>query len=290
MRSLRKKGERKSGGQKGHEGTTLKQTDKPHRVVRHAVKRCGVCETDLVSEPVLGIQKRQVFDIPPIEIQVTEHQVERKVCPCCAEVTTAEFPAEVKAPVQYGPQVKAVAAYVKDYQLVPSARTCEMMGDLFGCAMSEGTLCGIVTELSEILKEPVAQIAQALTESEVVHFDETGCSVLGKLNWLHVSSSAKLTHYQVHEKRGHEATEAIGILPLFFGWAIHDHWKPYFIYLCKHGLCNAHHLRELTFVHEQLAQEWALSMKKHLVNIYRTVEQAKVEGRSALLPKPDCRF
>jgi transposase len=284
-RSLRPRGERKPGGQKGHPGRTLEMTDHPDHTVVHAVHECQGCHRSLDDQPLVEAQRRQVFDVPPpARIEATEHQAQIKLCPHCGQLNKAAFPVEVRAPVQYGSWIKAIAIYLREYQLLPSRRTCELLRDLFGCGLSEGTLANILEGASERLKGPVAGIAQAIADASVANFDETGCPVNGKRHWLHVACTAELTHYQTHPKRGSEATDEIGILPNFTGRAVHDHWKPYFTYACDHGLCNVHHLRELIFVHEQWGQEWAREMIDCLLEIKRVVDQMRDVGDH--LPEP----
>jgi len=171
--------------------------------------------------------------------------------------------------------VKAAAVYLKHYQFIPYDRTCELLGDLFGCPMSEGTLATILAKSHELAAETAEKIKTLIERAPVVHFDETGSRVEGKRWWLHSASTAGATHYDVHRKRGGEAIDEIGILPDFKGRAIHDFWKPYFGYTCPHGLCNAHHLRELTFVHEQLKEGWAKRMIDCLVDMKKAVDQAR---------------
>lgn len=277
-RSLRQRGKRKPGGQKGHPGHTLEMVDDPDHTVVHRVETCSACGCDLTDEPSGEVEKRQVFDLPPPQgLESTEHQAESKDCPRCGHVNKAAFPTGVNAPVQYGLRVKALGAYLREYQLLPSQRTCELLWDVHGFRMSEGTLATIIESLSDILEEPVEKIADAIKSSAVAHFDETSCSVKGKRHWLHVSSTQTLTHYHIHKKRGNEATDEIGILPEFSGRAIHDHWKPYFTYKCEHGLCNAHHLRELIFVHEHHGQQWAEHMIDCLLSIKEAVDLARSE-------------
>lgn len=64
--------------------------------------------------PVTSAEVRQMFDLPPVKVSVTEHRVQHRRCRC-GTVTMAGVPAGVTAPVQYGPQVKAVAAYLVGY-------------------------------------------------------------------------------------------------------------------------------------------------------------------------------
>lgn len=282
-KSLRKKGKRKSGGQPGHAGHTLKKAEKPDHIVVHSVEMCEHCRRSLMDQELGGVEKRQVHDLPQKRLIVTEHQAEIKRC-SCGHINKAAFPNGVNAPTQYGDRVKAAAVYLKTYQHLPYERACELLADLLGCSLSEGTLANIISQCEDLAETPVAKIKEMITQAEVAHFDETGSRVETKLWWLHSASTENATYYDIHRKRGNEATDAIGILPDFIGRAIHDFWKPYFKYSCLHGLCNAHHLRELIFVHEQYHQEWADHMIECLLDIKDTVSHAK-QTRDQLLKK-----
>jgi transposase len=273
-KSLREKSERPSGGQPGHTGQTLTMTEPPDHTVRHPVELCACCGLSLAHLQPEGVEKRQVHDLPPLRLLVTEHQAERKRC-SCGHLNKAAFPDGVNAPVQYGSGVKATAVYLKNYQFLPYERTCELLGDLFGCAMSEGTLANLIDECHERLEAPVQQIKAQIAQAPVAQFDESGARVEKKLWWLHAASTITATHYDIHPKRGTAAMDAIGILPDFGGRAIHDFWKPYFRYGGTHGLCNAHHLRELIFVHEQYQQDWAEAMIQCLLDIKAAVALPK---------------
>ena len=273
-KSLREKSTRLSGGQPGHAGRTLTMVAKPDRTECHPVERCACCGRSLAHRPPDGLEKRQVHDLPPLRLTVTEHQAEIKFC-ACGHTNKAAFPEGVNAPVQYGPGVKTAAVYLKNYQFLPYERTCELLGDFFGCRMSEGTLTNLIGECQARLESPVQQIKEQIAQAQVVQFDESGSRVEKKLWWLHAASTSTATYYDIHPKRGSEALDAIGILPTFIGRAIHDFWKPYFGYKCDHGLCNAHHLRELIFVHEQHHQDWADTMIDCLLDIKAAVAQAR---------------
>lgn len=273
-KSLRKKGQRKSGGQPGHTGHTLKMAESPDHTEIHHVEVCECCRRSLTDQSVDSVEKRQVHDLPPLRLIVTEHQAETKTC-SCGHLNKAAFPEGVNAPVQYGEAIKAAAVYLKNYQFLPYDRTCELLNDFFGCPMSEGTLCNIIAQSHTLAADPVEKIKALVEQAAVAHFDETGSRVDGKLWWLHSASTAQATYYDIHRKRGSEAIDDIGILPDFLGRAIHDFWKPYFGYDCLHGLCNAHHLRELIFVHEQHQQDWADRMIECLLDIKEAVDQVK---------------
>lgn len=209
-----------------------------------------------------------------LRLFVTEHHAESQRC-ACGHLNKAAFPEGINAPVQYGAGIKAAAVYLNNYQLLPHARTCELLGDLFACPLSEGTLANILDQSNSLAASAVERIKETLSHASVAHFDETGSRVEGKLWWLHAASTAQATYYDIHRKRGGEALDAINILPGFSGRAIHDFWKAYFGYDCHHGLCNAHHLRELTFVHEQHEQDWAKRMIDCLLEIKEAVDTAR---------------
>jgi transposase len=276
-RSLREKSKRKSGGQKGHQGHTLKMVATPDCVELHAVSNCPHCSANLERIVCERYEKRQVFDIPPMQMEVTEHQAEIKLCPKCHREVKGNFPPEVKHPVQYGHRIKAQAVYLNNYQLLPIARTIELFRDFYGHSPSEAFIFSANASMVEAISPSLEAIKAALIKEHLVQFDESGLRVEGKLNWLHSAGTDRLTYYGVQPKRGKEGMSEIGILPEFKGVAVHDHWKSYFNFKdCRHALCNAHHLRELRFIHEQYEQEWAQDMAKLLVSIKKRTENTEL--------------
>jgi len=281
-KNLRKKSGRPSGGQPGHPGHTLRMVDAPDRIIRHLVVYCRGCGRSLAGLPPDRIDRRQVFDLPEPKLEVTEYQVEFKTCPCGC-LNRAAFPPEVAAPVQYGPRVKSLVVYLRDYHLLPCERLSEIMRDLFGCeSFSEGTLTNYSVDCSRRLEPVDAFIRDLVAEAEVAGFDETGVRAIGSLHWLHTVSTPWLTWYFAHKRRGHEATDVAGILPTFRGRAVHDFWKSYLKYDCKHAFCNAHLLRELIFLDEEQKQKWASPMIDHLLMIKDAVDAARDVGLAAL--------
>jgi len=277
---------RRPGGQPGHPGHTRHLVATPDQVVAHRPAQCGRCGQPLAAEPAAGeptAERRQVIELRPRLAEVTEPRVLQVACPSCGHRTTGAFPTELAAPVQYGPRLKALGVYLLAYQLVPHERTAELLGELVGAPVAVGTLQRAVQAGAATLAPIEAQIADALAAAPVLHADETGVSVNGQSWWLHVASTARLTHDGVHRQRGQAATQAIGILPRASGRLIHDHWAAYWPYSTAHGLCNAHHLRELTAVEERDADHaWASGVKALLVTMKEHIAARQAAGEPAI--------
>jgi transposase len=242
--SLRPKTGRKQGGQKGHPGTTLTFSDTPDIRVPHIPSCCGGCGASLEEAQVVAEQTRQVVDLPPLRLLVTEHIAQSRRCEC-GVTSTAAFPQEASEPIQYGPRIKALGVYLRDYQLLPLARCSQLLADLFGATLCKRTLENTLSECSARLEPACETIRKALIVSSVLNCDETGMRVGGTLHWVHSASTPTLTYYTCHPKRGKKGSDAAGILCAFSGTAVHDAWSSYAQYSCQHALCNAHHLREL---------------------------------------------
>jgi transposase len=270
--SLRQSGDKPNGGQPGHEGHTLRAVDAPDRTETHEADTCAHCQASLTGTEAVGYEERQVFDIPAIRIEVTAHRAEIKVCPMCGHTSQGCFPESVKQAVQYGPIVHTWASYFTNQHHMPVERTTEIFEDLVQHRVSEATVLKASEQLERCIEPSTAAVKARLRDAEVLHVDESGLRVRGKLHWLHVASTEHLTSYEVHAKRGQEAMEDAGILGAFKGTAVHDHWKPYFTYdECNHALCNAHHLRELRFIDTQYQQPWAKAMAELLLEIKAAV-------------------
>jgi transposase len=279
--SLRRSEGRKPGGQEGHEGHTLRMVEKPdHRQV-HRLTSCPHCENDLSQVTASGCESRQVFDIPFVQIEVTEHQAEIKECPACGKKARATFPAGVTQPVQYGPRLQVQASYLNNYHFIPIARTCELLNDFYGHAPAYAFVGEANQSVETAIGPALTEIREQLAQADVVHFDETGMRVAGQTQWVHAAATDSLTYYDIHQKRGQTAMTAIGILPNFHGRAVHDHWKPYQNFTeCTHSFCNAHHLRELQFITEQYKQAWATELAQLLLDGKAEVANADPEATS----------
>jgi transposase len=230
----------------------------------------------------VGQERRQVFDLPPIELTVIEHQAERRECGC-GTVTTAAFPAEATAPACYGPGVAALGVYLQARQHLPVERAAECLADCFGAPVSTGYLASLLPTAAAGLEGFLALLGKELAHAEVAHFDETGGRVNGKLCWIHGACTDRWTLYHLDPRRGKTAMDAAGILPSFTGVAVHDGLAAYRQYsAADHALCGVHHLRELTGIGELTGQSWATELAELLVEINLAVEVVRGNGGTAL--------
>jgi transposase len=281
-KSLKQKSGKKPGGQPGHPGHHLKPVEQPDTVVVHAVEQCSHCQQDLRTCPATIAERRQVIDLPTKRLWVTEHQVEEKQCPQCCHLTRAPFPEPIKAAVQYGTGIQAFVVALVEGQVVPYARASQLLHDLLGVQLSAGSIASFVTACHQSLDEVERQLKAALVKAPVLHQDETGMRVGTEGWWVHVCSTDRLTHYGAHASRGRVGMDAIGIAPQFQGTSVHDSLVSYEGYASTPALCNVHHLRELTFVEEEMKQEWAKQMKDLLLEMKAEVDQAKEAGHHQL--------
>lgn len=285
-RSLRRPSGKRPGAQSGHPGHTCPRVEQPDQVVMHAPRECRGCGASLSSGYIVKCERRQVIDLPPVKSWVVEHRALTKRCRSCDQLTKGRFPREVKAAVQYGRGVRARAVYLVTYQLLPYRRASEVLADFFSCPISVGSLRRIIAECAASALLSEVEIKQRLKQAEVIHVDETGLRVEGTGQFVHVASTPRLTHYACDTRRGKAAMDEVGILPAFKGTSVHDGWPAYsYYYQCRHALCGAHLLRELTYIeesHPHQRGEWAEPLAKLLVEIKGAVEEARASGRAAL--------
>jgi len=275
-KSLRGKSGKKSGGQPGHPGATLKPVEKPDHIEVHPLSNCPCgCGSDISKQPILDYKSRQVFELPPQKLMVTEHRVEVKRCPFSGELVHTPWPAGITAPVQYGPGFLAWLAYLNTQQFIPLDRIGQMSFDLFGQHVSDDTINTAMKTIGQQLVPFSQAVKEQLLQEPVLNVDESGLRVAGSLNWVHVLSTVTLTWYGVHCKRGGEALDFFDILPGYLGRLVHDCWKPYLELPCFHALCVAHILRELIFIHEECDQAWAKTLANLLLDMNQKREEQK---------------
>jgi transposase len=275
---------KRRGKQPGSPGANLERR-RPDVVAEHRPACCGSCGADLSGAEVMAKQVRQVVDLPPVVPVVTDHVSYRLLCACGAETTSA-FPPEARAPVCFGPEVRAFATYLLDRQHLPIERTAELLEDLLGVKASTGWLCALQTEAAGKLTPFVAWLKEKLVKEPVLHADETGTAVLTTKHWVHTLTTNLLTLVAIHPKRGVEALEDIGVLTLYAGTLVHDGYASYdLIQKAAHAQCNAHALRHLKGIGEAEAfSQWAAKMTGVLLDAKDAAEAAASAGRRAVGP------
>jgi transposase len=282
LKSLRQPSGKKPGGEFGHRGHHLRQAKNPDEILIHPVTCCERCQADLREKPATIAERRQVIDLPVKRLWVKEYRVEEKQCPYCFHLTRATFLPEVKAPARYGLAIQALATYLVEGQSVPYARASQFLQALLGVQLSAGSIASVIKTCHQQLTGMEASLKAALLSVPVLHQDETGMR-MNKEGWgVHVCSTDRLTYLAAHPSRGRPALDAMGSAPCFRGTSVHDGFNSCQGYSSPPALCTVHHLRELTFVEEELGQAWAHQMKDLLLEMKACVEQAKASGLGEL--------
>jgi transposase len=284
-RSLRRRSGRKPGGQPGHPGSTLAMVDNPNQRRRHEPGPCTGCGASLVNAPEVGMERRQVFDLPPMTVQVIEHQLIARCCDC-GTTTCGAAPEGVSAPVQYGPRVTAIVLYLYVGQFLSKKRTAQALAELFGTPVSDATVAAMTARAAAGLDGFLTEVADRIAAAEVAGFDETGLRVAGKLAWVHCARTGRYTLITCHPRRGRNGIDDAGVLTRFRGVAVHDAWAPYDTYLdAAHQLCCAHALRELAAVADTSPADadwcWATQAGDALVAMQKLVAEAITAGAAA---------
>jgi transposase len=287
---------RRPGKQKGAPGHHLAMTERPARVIELLPGFCEKCSGSLTEKAVeAGMERRQVKDLPPPSgLKTTEYRAIKLLCAECGHVTKPAFPKWAAAPVSYGPRLHATANYLAVHQYLPFERMVEYVRDTYGVRISAGTLVAMVKRGGQRVQPAVEEIKRQLRGAAVASLDETGCHVGGKLKWVHGAATERLTLLGVDDHRGVDGIKSLGVLEEMTGIVIHDAWPAYwnagFEKVSGHGLCNAHHLRELLAVTDFDKQRWSERMTNLLLEMLAHRNAAMETGRTALEPEQVAAF
>ena len=283
-KSMRERSGKKSGGQVGHPGAHLDMTAEPDETIVYMPSLCldCSCHETCISRACIG-QRRQVIDAA-VTVRVVAHQSLVLDCPRYGIKLKGEYPDDIKAAVQYGENLQALAVALNTVGAVSVNRTHEILSSVFNIPLSTGTISNMVSKCANGLTGIVELIRNKTVASEIVHYDETGTRVDGKTMWVHDASNKAYTHLSIHENRGQAGMEAGGVLPYFEGTAVHDCWAPYWKYPnISHALCCSHLMRELIGVQEHRPEQlWAKGFKALLLKMKKVKEKAVKKGESHL--------
>lgn len=261
--SLRPASEKKSGGQPGHKGETLKMSPVPDRMEALMPLVCSGCSQSLEGEPFTFVGRRQVLDIPPIHPIYTEYQQFERTCPCCHLRQRAPYPTHVQAPIQYGPNVAAMVTYLHTRQFLPLKRGKELLNSLFGLPISEGSMVNLLDKMVEKMMPAYEWIKEKILASGFAGADETSCKVNGEKHWFWTLQNADYTFIWPSPFRGYDAIREQFADSIQYLMLVHDCWAPYFQTGAKaHQLCLAHLQRDLQYLTELYpGQKWAKTIQ-----------------------------
>lgn len=281
----RERGQRPKGGQPGHQGHSLVMHPSPDYVEHYGVAGHCECGLPLSAAQIDTGERRQQWDIPAPQIVVTEYRQLISTCGC-GKVHKGEFPASLPPYISYGARLKAYTVGLVQGHFISLSRVTEIVSDQYGVKPSDGSVQRWIGQASENLASTYTDIRDTISHSAVANFDESGIRAQGKTQWLHVAATPQAVYYTAHARRGHEAMTAAGILPVFQGVAVHDHWKPYFRFdQVVHSLCGAHLLRELNYFDETLKHQWPAQLKHVLIDAKTAVAQATAAQQTSLPPE-----
>jgi transposase len=271
--SLREKGNRKAGGQPGHEGKTLEMTETPDEIIEHRACFCPECGKDVSDLPFEFFGKRQVIDIPTIKQVVTEHRVYR--CKCtCGKVVESDFPVGVDSPVRYGKSIESFIGYLSVRQYLPFKRLQEMLNDIFAVQISEGGLHCLLNRLASKGVDAYEMIRQNVLQSRVIGTDETGIKINGEKHWFWTWQNKRATFIATSTNRGtttiNENVSGISHEAVL----VHDCWKAHFqTPVKKHQLCTAHLERETKYLEERYKASWPVRFRVMLREAHKLKKQ-----------------
>ncbi len=242
--SLREPSNRKVGGQEGHEGTTLECRSVLDEIVKHSPTACGKCGADITNNVEEFVSKRQLLDLPIVALQCIEHQVYKKQC-SCGHTSVDNFPKHVTSPVQYGPRVESLIAYLHGRQYIPYARTKEFLKDVMGLPISTGGINNILQRIAQKALPMYNTIKEKIEQATAVGADETGVNINGKNHWAWTWQTDTLTYIVCAASRGFKTIQETFEHGLPNATLIHDRWPCHFQTNAKaHQICTAHLLRE----------------------------------------------
>ena len=273
---------KKRGAQAGHKGNNLKMVTTPDKIQKLFPTECSCCKHSLANSSSLKFEKRQLFDLPDVKMEVTEYQAHTVECSRCHTLNKADFPDKINTTTQYGDNLKSFVSYLNAYQMLPYERIAEIIQDVTSHKISTGTIYNFLNTHYDNLEKFEDELRCSLLNEDVLHSDETGVNIKAKLHWIHVASSSVMTYYMLHQKRGRAAMDDMEIIPNYDGILVHDHWSPYNHYNCTHSYCNAHILRELNSVTEKENCQWSQDMHFLLLNMNNAVHKAKESNKEQL--------
>ena len=290
--SLREKSDKSSGGQLGHKGKTLMQTDIPDEIVElgYTLSNCKECGSDLSADLKYFKEKRQILDLDLEEIKrkITQYQSYSKLCSNCGyENHDNNYPTFVSSNISYGKNIMAIVSYLSTVHYLSYGRIVLAMKSLYGISISQGTVDTIIKRSSKYSKRAIEQIKEQLEVSNILGIDETGCKVNGQRYWHWTFQNERNTLIVANKSRGTKVITETFEEGFVNACVVHDNYSSYSSLIAKdEQLCLAHKLRDLNYAIEcdgtqvmkdmkLLIQEAMLDHKENLMLSQRKILKEK---------------
>ena len=260
--SLRQKSERPNGGQPGHKGYTKEQTELPNKTVECFPEVCPECGRRIDPKGARIAERRQIWDLPlPIAPIVTEYQSMECTCQCGCHCK-GQLPREATAPVSYGANVHALVGYMSTLQSIPFKRMVDILNNVFGLQMSQGTVSNILQRMRKKAEKEMDAIRAGIEKAEVVGADETGVKINGQQHWVWTFQTDALTYMAVDKGRGKAVIDKHFPEGLPQSILVTDRHSSYFkIDVKGHQICIAHPLRNLIYLSQTVPDSnWPTEM------------------------------
>jgi len=154
-------------------------------VIHHYPKACQGCGGSLPKaggKDVMEPRWHQVVDIPPLLVEVMEHQSHARCCPGCHVVTWGEIPGKITSH-RFGPRLAALVGYLSGSPHVSKRGIGDFLEQVFGLPLALGSVSNLEQELSKALAVPYAEALEAVRRAAVKNVDETGWKKGGRTAW-----------------------------------------------------------------------------------------------------------
>ena len=283
----RKKSNKKSGGQFGHKGSTLKMSEEPDEIQKHIPRYCKQCGEEFNSESIFKLyEKKQEIVIPPIKPKIIEHQSFSCTCDKCGTQTTSDLPLRLRANIQYGQNIQSLITYLSVYQYLPSNRIKGFLKDILSISLSEGTIYNIIKSMGNKARPAYETIKEKVAASKVVGGDETGIRINGNKAWFWVFQNSLYTFIKAAYSRGYQnITETFSN-----GFPMSVYVSDSFAAQLKtktlaKQLCLAHLMRELKNFEQTFKSEWASKLKQVFKEAISYKRQMAIDDYGGANPK-----
>ncbi len=230
------------------EHNTSRKRMVPTRVERHALERCPECAYRLAGESL--DYRREVIELPPPQsVEVIEHQVVKRWCPCCARWRSPQLAlqGQVFGQGRIGVRVAALVSYLRTTMRLPVRQVQQYLATVHHLRLSVGEISELGHDVRQHLQGAAAELLTQVRQQPVVHQDETGWRENGANGYVWTTASdgpLAVRYYQYSPSRG--SVVALGLIGGDFrGVLVSDFYAAYNRLPGRHQRCWVHLLREL---------------------------------------------